>query len=1128
MSASLERRQFIKLASLLTGGASAVTTALAPALAQATTAAAKTAAGTGSVAPGDTPLHWLEGAPASFGGATWGVPWPQGHIPKDAEFELRTIGTAGTAAGAQPVQSWPLAYWPDGSLKWSAHALPPDAAGAAPQAGYSLQPLLDDGGKARKPQAAGAPLAKDGGNAIEIDTGVLQCSLPRSGAVLVTSMQRNGKQLLRDGRLVLLVDGALDDETRGATRRAYDGAVDKVTLEQNGAQRAVVRIDGSHRHADGATLLPFVVRLYFYKNSDAVRLVHTLVYDADPAKAYIRGVGLRFGVPLAAELYDRHVRFVGDNGGVFAEAVKGLTGLRRDAGAAVYDAQLNGRAVPLAQMGAQVKKGLQYIPAFGSYSLLQSHADGFSISKRTSAGHGWLHAASGARASGTAYVGAPDGGVAFGVRNFWQSYPGQIDIHGAETSQATVTMWLWAPNAPAMDLRFYHDGMGEDTHEKQRDALDITYEDYEPGFGTPLGVARTSELQWQLLGATPSAEDLVTISRRIQSPPQLITSPERIYQAGVFSDYWSPAAAQPNAAQSKLAKQLAWSFDFYRNQVEDRKWYGFWDYGDVMHTYDNQRHVWRYDVGGYAWDNSELSTDIWLWHYFLHTGRADVFRMAEAMTRHTGEVDVHHIGPFAPLGSRHNVQHWGDSAKQLRISTVINRRFMYYLTADERIGDLMTAQIDAVNRLQTVIPGRKIGQVAPAVDPEHHASVSFGTDWGAIAGAWFTAWERSGQPEIRDKLLRSMASIAAQPEGFLAGGGTMNLRTGAFIVEKERKINVSHLSAVFGLPEICSELIRTVPQPAFRDAWLRYCRLYNATEVQQKAELGQSLGKLNLGQGHARLLGYAAVQWQDSAVLKRAWAQFYEGKAGLVDKDLVSRRIKPPLVLREIEEAPAISTNAIAQWALGAMGMMALDATPVTVVSDDFQRFDPRVWAVEAEAGNGEQAAQAAQRALVLDAERGLTVWLRQQLLGHYEISFTRTVLAEGKPHERLSDLNFFWEAQLGAQPFTRSGKLEEYDKVPMFYAGIGGNTNTTTRFRTYDGSGERKLLQEYLGQDYLLEANHPYRIRIVVDGKGTRLYVDDREYFSAPGPQLGGGYFGLRTTQSRQKVENFVVRRIA
>lgn len=54
---------------------------------------------------------------------------------------------------------------------------------------------------------------------------------------------------------------------------------------------------------------------------------------------------------------------------------------------------------------------------------------------------------------------------------------------------------------------------------------------------------------------------------------------------------------------------------------------------------------------------------------YLRSGRADVFRFAEAMTRHTGEVDVYHLGEWRGLGSRHNVQHWGCSAKQLRIST---------------------------------------------------------------------------------------------------------------------------------------------------------------------------------------------------------------------------------------------------------------------------------------------------------------------------------------------------------------------------------------------------------------------------------------------------------------------------
>lgn len=1100
MSGKLDRRQFFKFAALLTGGAVAA-------------APAKSGPQDGADAadPDSTRLHWLDGAPADFKGATWGVPWAQGRVPADAAFELRPDGAV--RSGALSVQSWPLAYWPDGTLKWSAHALPPDAAGTSPAAGYELHPLI---GSASVPPS-GKALAEQRADAIVVDTGLLRCTLARTGSVMVKSALRADKPLLRGGRLVLLVDSAADDETTAASRHAYESRIESSRLEQNGPQRAVVRVDGTHRHADGKTLLPFTVRLYFYKNSDAIRIVHTLVYDADPVQAFIRGVGLRFAVPLAGALYDRHIRFVGANGGVFAEAVQGLTGLRRDAGAAA-EAQLQGKAVQASAIPASVGKNLRYVPAFGNYTLLQAHPDGYSITKRTGRQQGAIHAASGGRASGTGYLGTPEGGVAFGIRNFWQSYPGQIDIRDAETSEATITLWLWAPQAPAMDMRFYHDGMGQTDYATQRDGLDISYEDYEPAFGTPYGVARTSELELQLLAATPSHEELAAISRRMQTPPLLTASPQRLYSAGIFSEYWHPAAGQPG----KLDKQLAWAFDFYRNQVEDRRWYGYWDYGDVMHTYDHQRHVWRYDVGGFAWDNSELSTEIWLWHYYLHSGRADAYRMAEAMTRHTGEVDVHHIGPYSPLGTRHGVQHWGDSAKQLRVSTAINRRFLYYLSADERVGDLLREQVNAVERLRTVIPGRKIGQKAPASEPETHASVAFGTDWGAVAAAWFTEWERTGQPQYRDKLLNSMASIAAQPLGFLAGGGIMDLRSGAYLPDPDAKLNISHLSAVFGLPEIASELIRTVPQPAFRDAWLRYCRLYNASPEEQKAELGQDLGKLNLGQGHARLLAYHALQQQDSATLARAWAQFNEGRAGLRDKDLVSRRVKPPLVLNEVEEAPSLSTNAVAQWGLGAIGMLALEAQLADrgLVRDDFKRFDPLTWAVEAE----EKAAgvYTERGALVLDAQRGLTVWLRRQLIGHYEISFTRTVLADA----RLSDLNFFWEAQLPAG-FTQSGKLEEYDKLRLFYAGIGGNNNTTTRFRHYDGSGERRLLREYTAPEYLLKAGRPYQIRIAVDARGTRLYVDDSEIFSAPGPLLGGGYFGLRTTQSRQKVERFVVTRL-
>jgi YetA-like protein/Domain of unknown function (DUF6250) len=1096
METNRGRRNLLKLATLLA----------APGLAVAAPTRAQTPA-----TDVETPLQWLDGAaPASFAGTTWGVPWPQGRVKPGGGFHLQ-----GADGAALALQSWPLAYWPDGSVKWSAHALGP---GGPVAQRYALLPV------ATIPGAAGMVTQRDG--EIVVDTGALQCRVPRHGAVLFATLARTGRTQLRDGELVVLTDGPSDDEAATPARRRYRSEIAQVEVEQDGPVRAVLKATGTHRHADGTTLLPFVVRLYFYKDADTVRILHTLTVDVDPATQFVRGVGLRFGVALQGQAHDRHVRFVGANGGVFAESVRGVTGLRRDPGEAVTSAQRAGRPLP-ATLPAPVAAGLQYIPAFGDYRLLQASADGFAIAKRTGAGNGWIHAAGGTRAAGTGYLGGSNGGVAFGVRHFWQSHPGQIDIAGAAGERASVTLWLWAPQAEAMDLRFYHDGMGQDTHDKQRAGLDITYEDYEPGFGTPRGIARTSELELQLLPATPADADLAAIARRVAEPPRLVPPPARLHAAEAFGPYWAPAAAAGDERSMRLQARLASLFDFYRDQVEQRRWYGFWDFGDVMHTYDGPRHMWRYDVGGFAWDNSELSTDIWLWHYFLHSGRADAFRLAEAMTRHTGEVDVYHTGPFGPLGTRHGVQHWGDSAKQLRISTALNRRFLYYLAADERIGDLMDEQVEGVRRLRDIVPGRKVGQQAAGAPG--HASVSFGTDWGAIASAWFIGWERRGDTALRERLLAGMASIAFQPHGFFTGTAVMNLDTGAFLREPTGKISVSHLSAVFGLTEICGELLRNLPQPAFRAAWLDYCRLYNATPDQQRAALGQDLGKLNLSQGHARLLAFAAAQTRDAATMAQAWRQFEAGRAGLRDADFAVRRVRAPAVLADVDEAPGISTNAAAQWGLGALGLLALDplarAPGAVLVQDRFARFDTARWRVEAESDAPQAAATVRDGALLLDATAGLTVWLAQPLSGHYEIAFTRTVLDEGQPHDRVSDLNVFWQAQTGGKPV--SGRLADYDRIPMYYAGIGGNGNTTTRFRRLDGSGTRQLLCEYTAAPYLLRANHPYRIRIVVDAAGTRLYVDGVQYFSAAGAVADSGWFGLRTTKSRQRITDFAVYRL-
>ena len=857
-------------------------------------------------------VRWLDGAASPVAqGLTWGTPWPRGKQRETRHFALRTKD------GLRALQSWPLAYWPDGSIKWTAHAL-------APTADLGDGPFEVVARRAPRPVAAIS--VKETTTAIDVDTGAFTCRFARGGVSVVTSITRGGVETLRDGKLVLLrQDRAGSTDDAQVSQQQFESAIDNVTVEQRGPARAVIKVEGRHVSSGGRQWLPFTLRFYLYAGSEALRVLHTVIYDGDENQDFIRGIGLRFTSPQRAELHDRHVRFAGQGQGLFGEAVRGLTGLRRDPGKPARDAQVVGLAVP--DITPVARSLLQYIPAFGDWTLSQPNANGFTIRKRTADGHAWLDSGHGERAGGLGYVGGPDGGVAFGIRNFWQSHPAQLDIRGAQGDAATVTLWVWAPDAQPMDLRFYHDGLGQDTYEKQyKGGLEITYEDYEPGFGTPMGVARTSELMLWILPATPSRERFGQLAQALREPAVLAATPQTLVESGVFGHALSLPSQTPEQ-HAPLEKQLDWMFDFYLAQQDQRSWYGFWNYGDVMHTYDFDRHEWRYDIGGFAWDNSELATDVWLWMHYLRTGRADAFRFAEAMTRHTGEVDVHHLGKFAPLGSRHNVQHWGCSAKQLRISTALNRRFYYFLTADERVGDLMREQNEAARTLRTVPPGRKLASAAEleAIDPAgDHAYLGFGTDWGALASAWFTEWERTRDPVFRDRLIASMKTIGAQPRGFFTGSERFNLVTGAFDRAQDDRVSVSHLSAAFGLPEICAELIESFNVPEFERAWLQYCELYNAPAEEQKAALGQELRGTNLQQGHARLTAFAAYRRKDAKLAERAWREFTDGRAGYgARQTFTAERIEAPAVLNPVDEGRGISTNASAQWGLAGIVCLA-------------------------------------------------------------------------------------------------------------------------------------------------------------------------------------------------------------
>jgi hypothetical protein len=201
-----------------------------------------------------------------------------------------------------------------------------------------------------------------------------------------------------------------------------------------------------------------------------------------------------------------------------------------------------------------------------------------------------------------------------------------------------------------------------------------------------------------------------------------------------------------------------------------------------------------------------------------------------------------------------------------------------------------------------------------------------GTDWGSLAGAWLTEWERTGDAKTRDRVIASMKTLGAQPRGFFSTGLILNVETGAFEITKSDKVSVSHLNAVFGLVEVCAELIQLLDVPEFKRAWLDYCELYNASAEEQTKRLGEALKGTGLQQGHARLTAYAARLKGDPALAQRAWQEFARDWRGSPQQlgPLPVRQIAGPAVLRPVDEAPFVSSNDTAQWGLAAIECLAL------------------------------------------------------------------------------------------------------------------------------------------------------------------------------------------------------------
>jgi hypothetical protein len=197
---------------------------------------------------------------------------------------------------------------------------------------------------------------------------------------------------------------------------------------------------------------------------------------------------------------------------------------------------------------------------------------------------------------------------------------------------------------------------------------------------------------------------------------------------------------------------------------------------------------------------------------------------------------------------------------------------------------------------------------------------------------------------------------------------------------------------------------------------------------------------------------------------------------------------------------------------------------------DDFA--DASRWLIEQRPGG---TVTAHDGVLTLDDAGGCTVWFRPELAAPVIITYEATVRDACGTNDRVSDLNCFWMATDPAAPggsvlattARRGGAFADYDALRLYYVGCGGNTNTTTRFRRYIGTGARPLLPEHdlAAPEFLLQGNVTYRIKLVAAGGRAQYFRDGRLIFDFADPEpLTRGSFGFRTVHSRIEIRHFRV----
>ncbi len=675
--------------------------------------------------------EWIARAPRGDAGyVTGGYPFAKGEFAAGSEVAVRIGGER------VPAQGRALAYWPDGSVKWLAITarLPEGEVATA-----SAPPWVTfrDGRRWAFEAVPGKALEvrdplqtrKEGGEVV-VETGALRAVLG-TGRRWLKALERGGTNVLAtEEGVVADARYRLDFEALSSTTGRLEGGrddvgslmVNRVDVVEEGPLRSLVRLEGMVSNREPTRVLLW---LEFRAGSAEIRITHTTEFlFADPRRTVLTGLGLELPVALG--------------GGVVCR-VPGVA-----------------EPVSLADGGQVVLE--QLTPGFSE--VVERREGVVGILSRGEESPGWL-AASGEQ-----------GQVLAVCRNFWQMAPKALSIRRDGAAEGRLRVGLWPEEAAPMDVRRYsnypHKSQSEALPDRN-DTVASAYYAHEPF----MGISRSHEV---MLGfyAAGGALDAAARAADFESPPLLYAGWPRYEKTQVALPGYVPEAA-PHGMRA-----LENFTTFWRYHQALHRWYGFWNYGDFRHYFQDgygwtlppeklaealarepgpdgritlgprdkvlsyqPANDWAYDNGRWGWGNTEGLPNLFLANQYFRTGDRGLYFASEALARHSRDVVIRHAGRWLGLGTRHGVQPWSDGNHEERQTSATEYKPHYFLSGEPRSREV-------VGRLYA----HRYSNTPVAVDAAHS---------GRLQGLLFH-WEVTGDPKEGETLRRYIHAMKA-PEG---------------------------------------------------------------------------------------------------------------------------------------------------------------------------------------------------------------------------------------------------------------------------------------------------------------------------------------------------------------------------